>query len=93
MAGSEPRPQGRSGSAAPLAPLGPEQLRQVLEQVAQAQPPPSVPRAAPQPGPCAQLARPLCPLPPQVRDVGNAAGEATSAGSDSGSPRWPPGDG
>ncbi|XP_036162304.1 zinc finger protein 839 isoform X2 [Myotis myotis] len=65
MAGSEPGAPGRSGSAARLAPLGPDQLRQVLEQVAQAQPPPSVPRAAPQSGPRAQLARPPRPLPPQ----------------------------
>ncbi|XP_059541746.1 zinc finger protein 839 isoform X2 [Myotis daubentonii] len=65
MAGSEPGAPGRSGSAARLAPLGPDQLRQVLEQVAQAQPPPSVPRAAPQPGPRAQLVRPPRPLPPQ----------------------------
>lgn len=65
MAGSEPGPPGRSGGASRLAPLGPEQLRRVLEQVAQAQPPPSVPRAAPQPGPRAQLARPPHPPPPQ----------------------------
>ncbi|XP_054571702.1 zinc finger protein 839 [Eptesicus fuscus] len=65
MAGSEPGPPGRSGGASRLAPLGPDQLRRVLEQVAQAQPPPSVPRAAPQPGPRAQLARPPLPPPPQ----------------------------
>ncbi|XP_047651583.1 zinc finger protein 839 isoform X2 [Phacochoerus africanus] len=32
-------PRGQSGSAAPVAPLGPEQLRRVLEQVTKAQPP------------------------------------------------------
>ncbi|XP_036284899.1 zinc finger protein 839 isoform X1 [Pipistrellus kuhlii] len=65
MAGSEPGPPGRSGGSSRLAPLGPEQLRRVLEQVAQARPPPSAPRAAPQPGPRAQLARPPPPPPPQ----------------------------
>ncbi|CAK6431741.1 unnamed protein product [Pipistrellus nathusii] len=51
MAGSEPGPPGRSGGSSRLAPLGPEQLRRVLEQVAQARPPPSAPRAAPPPPP------------------------------------------
>ena len=37
--GSGRAPAGQSGSAARVAPLGPEQLRRVLEQVTKAQPP------------------------------------------------------
>lgn len=56
MAGAEPVPgnvggsgstlPGRSHGAVRLAPLDPEQLRRVLEQVTRAQPPPSVLRDA-----------------------------------------------
>ncbi|XP_054305294.2 zinc finger protein 839 isoform X1 [Pongo pygmaeus] len=41
--GGGPAPPGQSGSVARVAPLGPEQLRQVLEQVTKAQPPPPPP--------------------------------------------------
>ncbi|XP_077797863.1 zinc finger protein 839 isoform X4 [Macaca mulatta] len=41
--GGGPAPPGQSGSVARVAPLGPEQLRRVLEQVTKAQPPPPPP--------------------------------------------------
>ncbi|XP_024204698.2 zinc finger protein 839 isoform X2 [Pan troglodytes] len=41
--GGGPAPPGQSGSVARVAPLGPEQLRQVQEQVTKAQPPPPPP--------------------------------------------------
>ncbi|XP_058285419.1 LOW QUALITY PROTEIN: zinc finger protein 839 [Hylobates moloch] len=41
--GGGPTPPGQSGSVARVAPLGPEQLRRVLEQVTKAQPPPPPP--------------------------------------------------
>lgn len=89
MAGAEPEPgsgggsgsalPGQSHSTVPVAPLDPEQLRRVLEQVTRAQPPPLVlqdaaqrlrdaaQQAALQPGPGAGAPR---LLPPQVRRRG-----------------------
>lgn len=86
MAGAEPEPgnvggsgstlAGRSHGSVRVAPLDPEQLRRVLEQVTRAQPPPSVlpdaarrardgaQQAAPLRGPGAQAPRLLTP---QVR--------------------------
>ncbi|XP_058147363.1 zinc finger protein 839 isoform X2 [Dasypus novemcinctus] len=90
MAGAEPQaeesgedggggraPRGQGGSGVRLAPLGPEQLRRVLEQVTKAQPPPFVlqdaarrlrdaaQQAALQLGPGAEPPRPPRLLPPQ----------------------------
>ncbi|XP_045757515.1 zinc finger protein 839 isoform X2 [Mirounga angustirostris] len=70
-------PRGRSGTGARVAPLGPEQLRQVLEQVTKAPPPPFVlqdaarrlrdaaQQAALRRGPDAEAPRPPRMLPPQ----------------------------
>ncbi|XP_033047122.1 zinc finger protein 839 isoform X3 [Trachypithecus francoisi] len=79
--GGGPAPPGQSGSVARVAPLGPEQLRRVLEQVTKAQPPPPPPpfvlqdaarrlrdaaqQAVLQRGPGAEPPRPPRLLPPQ----------------------------
>lgn len=81
--GGGPAPPGQSASVARVAPLGPEQLRRVLEQVTKAQPPPPPPpfvlqdaarrlrdaaqQAALQRGQGAEPPRPPRLLPPQVR--------------------------
>lgn len=78
---------GRSHSAVRVAPLDPEQLRRVLEQVTRAQPPPSAlqdarrlrdaaQQAAPQRGPGAEAPRLLLP---QVRRRGWRGPEAACA--------------
>lgn len=109
MAGAEPEPGngGRSGSVPPgqshsavrVAPLDPEQLRRVLEQVTRAQPPPFVlqdaaqrlrdaaQQAALQRGPGARAPR---LLPPQVRRRGGWRDRRSEPRS---SPAQPRGDG